>query len=192
MVQFLIHTRTTSGRDDPGLRKAMGRYLDVTKDRRYAKFLIAKTIPVEIPESEEKLWKVHESKMKEFRKKLKAHDKVKKKLIFARKSLVDIKLELAKRMLTKCEFCERECGVDRNSGRKGFCGLGKESFLSSEFIHMGEEASVVPSHTFFFMGCNFYCVYCQNWTISRRKEEGIPVDGETLADIARRKERASR
>lgn len=130
--------------------------------------------------------------MKEFRKKLKAHDKVKKKPIFARKSLVDLKLELAKRMLAKCEFCERACAVDRANGRKGFCGLGKESFLSSEFIHTGEEASVVPSHTFFFIGCNFYCVYCQNWTISRRKEEGIEVDGKDLADLARSRENASR
>lgn len=57
-MEFLIYPRTVS-REDPGLRKAMGRYLDVTKDRRYAKFLIAKTIPVEIPKSEENLWKVH-------------------------------------------------------------------------------------------------------------------------------------
>jgi putative pyruvate formate lyase activating enzyme len=192
MVHFLIHTRKVSGRGDPGLRKSMGRYLDITDNGRYAKFLIAKTIPVKLPKSEGKLWKLHESKMREFRKKLKANDKTKRKLKFAKTSLVDLKLELAKRMLKKCEFCERKCGVNREKGEKGFCGLGSKSFLSSEFIHTGEEGSIIPSHTFFFLGCNFYCVYCQNWTISRQKESGVPVDGKALAELAGRRSNASR
>lgn len=189
---FLIVPRAVSGREDKGLQKSMSRYLDITDNRRYAKFLIAKTIPVKLPKQEDKLWKLHESKMREFRRVLEAHDKAKKKLIFARKSLVDLKLELAKRMLAKCEFCERKCGVNRTKGKRGFCGLGEKSLLSSEFIHTGEESSIIPSHTFFFIGCNFYCVYCQNWQISRRKEKGTPVDGKTLAELAERKADASR
>lgn len=193
-MEFLIFPRTISGREDPGLRKAMGRYLDITNNRKYAKFLIAKTIPVKIKKKvpEEKLWKEHERKMKVFEKNLKDYDRGKGKLEFAKTSLIDLKLSLAQRMLAKCEFCERKCGVDRTSGKKGFCSLSDKSFLSSEFIHMGEEATIIPSHTFFFMGCNFYCVYCQNWTISRQKERGIPVDGKTLAELARRKANASR
>lgn len=185
-MDFLPH------REDPGLMKAMGRYMDITKDKKFAKYLIAKTIPVKLPKSEEKLWKLHERKMEEFRKVLKAHDKRKGKLKFAKVSLVDLKLSLAQRMLAKCEFCERKCAVDRTKGKKGFCGLDSESFLSSEFIHTGEERSIIPSHTFFFLGCNFYCVYCQNWTISRMKEEGIPVDGKRLAELAKRREGSSR
>lgn len=191
-MQFLIYPRTVSGRDDPGLRKAMGRYLDITDNRKFSKYLIAKTIPVKLPKSEEKLWEVHDSKMKEFRRGLKDFDKGRGKLEFAETSLIDLKLEIAKRMLRKCEFCERKCAVDRTSGKRGFCGLDSKSYLSSEFIHTGEERSIVPSYTFFFMGCNFYCVYCQNWTISRQKEKGMEVDGESLAELARRKEHSSR
>ncbi len=191
-MEFLIFPRTVSGREDPGLRKAMGRYLDITDNRKFSKYLTARAIPVKLPKSEGKLWKLHDIKMKEFRKRLKDFDRGKGKLVFARKSLVDLKLELAKRMLAKCEFCERKCGVDRAKGEKGFCGLGSKSFLSSEFIHNGEEASVVPSHTFFFIGCNFYCIYCQNFTISRQKERGTEVGGKELAELAERRKNASR
>ncbi|NIO19294.1 MAG: radical SAM protein [Candidatus Aenigmarchaeota archaeon] len=170
----------------------MGRYLDITKNRKYAKYLIAKTIPMKLPKSYESLWKEHERGMREFRKALKAHDKAKRELKFAKHSLVDLKLEIAKRMLEKCEFCERKCKINRKKGERGFCKLGKESLLSSEFIHMGEEASIIPSHTFFFLGCNFYCIYCQNWTISRQKERGMEVDGKTLAGIAKKREHESR
>ncbi|MEE9323668.1 MAG: radical SAM protein [Candidatus Aenigmarchaeota archaeon] len=190
-MEFLVFPRTIS-REDPGMKKAMGRYLDITENRKYAKYLIARTIPVKIGNSEERLWKEHERGMKEFRIKLKEFDREKGKLKFPEKSLVDLKFEIAKRMLSKCGFCERECGVDRASGKKGFCGLTDKSSLSSEFIHMGEEGSIIPSHTFFFMGCNFYCVYCQNWTISRQKEKGSSVDGEILAELAGRRSNASR
>jgi putative pyruvate formate lyase activating enzyme len=190
-MQFLTFPRTVPG-EDPGLRKSMGRYIDINKNEKYAKFLIAKTIPVKLPKSEEKLWKEHERKMGEFRRKLKAHDGKKGELKFAKPSLVDLKFEIANRMLKKCEFCERKCRVDRSKGSKGFCGLDSKSFLSSEFIHHGEEASVVPSHTFFFIGCNFYCVYCQNWTISRRKERGTEVKGKELALLAERRKNESR
>lgn len=190
----VLHYSEAISPEDAGLRRAMGRYLDITENRKYAKYLIAKTIPVKIgkKDSEKKLWEEHENKMKEFRDILKAHDKAKKKLIFAEKSLVDLKLKLAERMLSKCEFCERKCRANRLKGEKGFCGLGSRSFLSSEFIHMGEESSIIPSHTFFFIGCNFYCVYCQNWTISRQRERGTEVDGRTLAEIARKRSSASR
>ncbi len=178
--------------EDTGLRNAMGRYIDITENKKYAKFLIAKTIPVKFPKSEERLWETHKNKMMEFWKALKAHDKGKRKLEFAKVSLLDLKFEIAKRMLEKCEFCERKCNVDRTKGNTGFCGLTDKSFLSSEFIHTGEEASIIPSHTFFFMGCNFYCIYCQNWQISRRKEGGTEVDGRMLAELAEKRNKVSR
>jgi len=192
-MQFLTYPRAIS-REDPGLRKAMGRYLDITENRKYAKFLISKTIPVKIGKktSEEKLWKEHEKRMKEFRRILRKHDLKKGDLKFAKPSLVDLKLEITKRMLAKCEFCERKCRVDRTSGKGGFCSLSDKSSLSSEFIHTGEEGSIIPSHTFFFMGCNFYCVYCQNWTISRQKERGSEVSGRDLAFLAKKRENESR
>ncbi len=79
---------------------------------------------------------------------------------------LDLKIELAKEMIKRCELCERGCGVNRERGEKGYCDV-KEPKISSEFLHMGEERELVPSHTVFFAGCNFRCVFCQNYEISQ-------------------------
>lgn len=80
-------------------------------------------------------------------------------------SLLDVKIEIANRMYTHCEFCERRCGVDRRN-HVGNCQV-KEPRIASEFAHYGEEPVLVPSHTIFFSGCNFHCIHCQNWDISQ-------------------------
>ncbi|MCD6590470.1 MAG: radical SAM protein [Candidatus Aenigmarchaeota archaeon] len=175
----------------------MKRYYDVCDGRLPARFLIAKTIKVDFSasENEKKLWKIHTSKMKEFREKLKTIDtkrQVPNESAYGNRTLVDLKLEIAKRMLESCEFCERKCSVNRKSGEKGFCSVGETSYLSSQFLHMGEERCLIPSHTFFFIGCNFYCVYCQNYTISRQIERGHAVDGEKLAEFVREKAHISK
>ena len=54
-------------------------------------------------------------------------------------SLLDLKLELSRRILTHCAFCERRCGVDRTGESRGTCGVGAQSRYSSDFLHMGEE-----------------------------------------------------
>ncbi|MFP4608003.1 MAG: radical SAM protein [Candidatus Aenigmatarchaeota archaeon] len=79
---------------------------------------------------------------------------------------LQLKKELADRILENCEFCERRCGVDRKRGESGTCAVS-ETLISSEFLHMGEERELVPSHTVFFAGCNFKCVFCQNHEISQ-------------------------
>jgi len=53
--------------------------------------------------------------------------------------------------------------------------------VNSDFIHMGEEPDLVPSHTVFFAGCTFDCVFCQNWDISTRPSSGTPMTAEDLA-----------
>ncbi|MDI6654559.1 MAG: radical SAM protein [Candidatus Hydrothermarchaeota archaeon] len=167
--------------EDEGVKKALGRYVEVSTNRKPAKFLMAKAIPTsaELAASEEELWKEHDSRIKEF---VDAE-----KELCANTSLLDLKLELARRILSSCHFCERRCGADRTAGKKGFCNLDAGTYLSSEFLHLGEEACLVPSHTFFFIGCTFYCVYCQNWTISRHVEKGVGVTGKHLAEIAKRR-----
>jgi Uncharacterized Fe-S protein PflX, homolog of pyruvate formate lyase activating proteins len=61
--------------------------------------------------------------------------------------------------------------------------LDRRSRVASYFIHIGEEAPLVPSGTIFFTGCNLRCVYCQNWDISQRPENGIEVDEADLASM---------
>jgi putative pyruvate formate lyase activating enzyme len=41
----------------------------------------------------------------------------------------------------------------------------------------------VPSHTIFFTGCTFSCVYCQNWEISTAPQSGISILPQELAGI---------
>jgi len=98
-------------------------------------------------------------------------------------SLLDVKLELSRRLLSHCCFCERRCGADRLGGEKGYCGVGAQSRYTSDFLHMGEEAELVPSHTIFFSGCTFQCVYCQNWDIAMHPASGIPAEPAMLAAV---------
>ena len=98
-------------------------------------------------------------------------------------SLLDVKIELARRMLSSCVCCERRCGADRASGATGFCGVGAESRYTSDFLHMGEEPELVPSHTIFFSGCTFECVYCQNWDIAIDARAGRLAEPEMLAAV---------
>ena len=98
-------------------------------------------------------------------------------------SLLDLKIELAGRMLTHCAYCERRCGADRTGGEKGYCGVGAHSNYSSDFLHMGEEMELVPSHTIFFSGCTFRCVYCQNWDIAMHPESGRIAEPAMLSAV---------
>ncbi|WP_231844872.1 radical SAM protein [Methanocella arvoryzae] len=111
------------------------------------------------------LWKLHDELMAEYRQsraegKIPAGDRLDT-------SLLDVKIELAERLLKACCFCERRCGCDRFR-KAGACGADAVSRISSEFLHRGEEPELIPSHTIFFEGCNFTCAYCQNWAIATR------------------------
>ncbi len=101
----------------------------------------------------------------------------------AQVNLLDLKVELSRRVLARCRFCERRCEIDRLSGATGYCGVGAESRYSSDFLHMGEEPELVPSHTIFFSGCTFHCVYCQNWDIAMHPRSGFPAEPAMLAAV---------
>lgn len=88
----------------------------------------------------------------------------------------------AKSFLSSCMLCERRCGVDRTASERGFCGV-LEPRISSKFLHLGEEAEIIPSYTIFFSGCTFPCVFCQNWAISQNPRGGVELHAETLASM---------
>jgi putative pyruvate formate lyase activating enzyme len=104
-------------------------------------------------------------------------------------NFIDLKVELARRMLEKCDFCEWNCRVDRLNGeKKGACKLDAKSRVSTWFHHYGEEEPLVSgrgSGTIFFTGCTFRCVFCQNWDISQKISEGAIVDARKLTLIMR-------
>ncbi len=91
----------------------------------------------------------------------------------------ELKRKIAHEILKDCKLCERRCSVDRTEEQRGYCGV-LESNVSSEFLHLGEENVLVPSHTVFFSRCNFGCVFCQNWEISQ-KGQGRYIEPEILA-----------
>jgi putative pyruvate formate lyase activating enzyme len=52
------------------------------------------------------------------------------------------------RIQENCHFCGWRCGVNRNTGEKGFCRLTDLSNYASEFLHIGEEPEFIPSTIF--------------------------------------------
>ena len=96
-------------------------------------------------------------------------------------SLFDLKIKILEKILESCVLCEHGCGINRKI-ESGYCGV-KKSFIASEFIHMGEESALVPSHTIFLSGCNLKCVYCQNCDISQNPATGLDIPPEKLGKI---------
>ncbi len=173
---------------DKKARKSLARYFAVMEGKLPARFLVCKRVEVKIDlsTSDEELWRAHERGLKEFRRLLSRIDEGKVKLEELKQpdvSLLDLKVELAKRILKSCHFCERRCGVDRTAGKTGVCGVGERSRIASEFMHHGEESVLVPSYTIFFNGCTFKCQFCQNWDISQFPESGVEVSPKTLAKL---------
>jgi len=173
---------------DGRARRSLARYFAVMEGRLPARFLVSKRVPIsaKLSASDEELWNAHERGLKDFRKLLGDIDSGKVKFDDLKQenpSLLDLKVELAKRILKSCHFCERRCGVDRTAGKVGFCGVGERSRVASEFMHYGEESVLVPSYTIFFNGCTFQCQFCQNWDISQYPDSGVEVSPQTLAKL---------
>lgn len=87
--------------------------------------------------------------------------------------------------LESCDLCPRECGVNRTSGKKGYCGAGLKLVVYTAFLHQGEEPAISGergSGTIFFSGCNLKCIYCQNYKFSHF-EQGKTISEEDLAEI---------
>ncbi len=159
-------------------------YTSITERRRPARHWIARSVPAGVEElaglSEERLWELHTAGMDGFWDAW-AREEIPEPA--GGSSLLDLKYELALRLMESCCFCERRCGVNRRQGELGFCGVSERSRLASEFLHLGEEPELVPSHTLFFCGCTFRCAYCQNWDFALDPLAGAPVDP---ADLAKR------
>jgi putative pyruvate formate lyase activating enzyme len=158
------------------------KYFNVIEENLLPGYLQCKDIPVNFDRSEKtsSLWKKHDYSLQ----KLNLSETTPKL------SLLDLKIELAKRIFNNCHFCERSCSVNRNKNT-GHCKV-KETKVASEFLHLGEEKILVPSHTIFFAGCTLNCVFCQNWDISQQNT-GSYIAPELLARMIKtRKEQGSR
>ena len=173
------------------VRSRLSRYRGILSGSRIAKFKIAKLVPISISldSPEEELWEEHAKASQLFHKTLICLDQgtPKPAEIDAphSNSYLDLKIELCRRLADCCHLCERRCGVNRLKNEKGFCRIGKDSTVSTSFLHMGEESVLVPSGTVFFTGCNFGpCVFCQNYDISDNPSNGRVATPAQLAEIA--------
>lgn len=177
---------------DDEVKRRLSWYRRVMVGEKPAKFFICKNVPVEDFSglSEQELWSLHEKTRSVFVKLYEKVVEVSEKIDFRQEvspNFLDLKIELAERMVVHCIFCERRCSVNRKAGFKGFCRVGYNSRVSTWFHHFGEEGPLLGkggSGTIFFAGCNFGpCIYCQNWDISSNPENGVEVSPKTLSLI---------
>jgi len=179
---YLIRPDSVKALENPMIQNILPRYVKIVNDEAVSNFILSKYI--EFKSNSKNLWDVHSRLMKKFYEIRKKLDEGKLKisdLKKPKKSLLDLKTILTEKIMESCELCERKCHVNRMKNKRGFCKVGKQCLVSSEFIHMGEEAHITPSHTIFFMGCTLQCQFCQNWSISQWFESGYEVEPERLA-----------
>lgn len=176
---------------DEKVRKNLDWYYKVSINKMPAKFLICSRIPCEVDlkeAGEDELWNEHERLSEIFSE---LYYKVRKDAVKitdlpkAEVSFLDLKAELANRILAHCTFCAWNCNVDRaNATKHGTCQLESESRVGSFFHHFGEELPLrgrMGSGTIFFTSCNMRCVFCQNGDISHDKWNGVPFTAKDLA-----------
>jgi len=171
---------------DETCRRSLPRYFGAFQDRRRAKFLISKRLEADFQEDEstEDLWGKHSSLNEPYLELERGIDDGLVKfdsLPTPRASYLDLKIEIARRIMGRCHLCERRCGKNRLKGEVGVCEAGSEMRVNSMFTHTGEEACLVPSFTIFTIHCNLFCAHCQNWSLSRGMDVGDFYAPEDLA-----------
>jgi putative pyruvate formate lyase activating enzyme len=80
-------------------------------------------------------------------------------------SLLRLKAELARRLLSRCELCARRCNVNRLAGEFGACGLGATATVAERYVHVSEEPPINPSYVISLAGCGMRCRFCQQWRL---------------------------
>lgn len=75
-----------------------------------------------------------------------------------------------RKTINGCKLCARNCNVNREAGKKGFCMCDDKIKVSLVSTHYYEEPCISKengSGTIFFSNCNLKCIYCQNYNISQ-------------------------
>lgn len=172
--------------DDKMARKSLSKYFAAMQNESPAKFMMAKRLPAQFSHDDtlKRLWQEHERLVQEFNRMEKEIDSGQidwQKAETPKESYLDLKIEIARKILAGCSLCTRKCGVNRFSDERGYCKCGQEVAVSSIFEHVGEEPELAPSGTIFTMGCTMKCKHCQNWTISQWAEKGEVYSPKRMA-----------
>ncbi|WP_409199815.1 radical SAM protein [Methanobrevibacter sp. DSM 116169] len=180
--------------------KSLSHYNEVASNKILSFSKKSSFIPSNFHENIGNKWAEHEDILKNFKN---------KKIEKIEYSFLDLKIEIADKILEHCILCEKRCNINRNF-KKGDCGIIKpriasEFFNSNEEIILNEnytcnqnklcstgwseEYPLAPSHRMLFAGCNMDCAFCQNHDISNNPKNGKFVEISDLAlkiDIARK------
>ena len=84
----------------------------------------------------------------------------------------------------KCNLCPRNCFVDREDGKIGYCGQTDKVRIARAALHMWEEPCISGkegSGTVFFCGCPLRCIFCQNHRIALGKEKSGEKIGKEVS-----------
>lgn len=82
--------------------------------------------------------------------------------------------------LDECKLCQRNCNINRNDNKLGFCNASNKVTVAKASLHLWEEPPISKgngSGTVFFSHCNLRCVFCQNHDIS----QGIKSENSTFS-----------
>jgi putative pyruvate formate lyase activating enzyme len=103
-------------------------------------------------------------------------------------------LQWARARYESCDVCATDCGVNRYAGELGQCGLGVQGRVYKEYLHLGEERTLLPSHAVYLAGCNLRCVFCSDWdAVIHPDRHGALLSPEALAErIAVRRSEGAR
>ena len=83
-----------------------------------------------------------------------------------------------------CNLCPRNCFVDRENGKTGYCGQTDKLYVARAALHMWEEPCISGkegSGTVFFCGCTLRCIFCQNHVIALGKEKSGEKIGKEIS-----------
>jgi len=98
---------------------------------------------------------------------------------------VESALDKLRENLHSCHLCPRSCGVNRESGERGFCRAGALAKVFRSAPHPGEEPPISGdngSGTVFFSHCTMKCIYCQNYRFSQL-DDGKEMSAHELCDV---------
>lgn len=88
-------------------------------------------------------------------------------------------------LLKECTLCPRNCKVNRQTGKKGYCKESNELVVARAALHHWEEPCIsgeAGSGAIFFSGCAMGCVFCQNKEIANGTS-GKTITMDRLIDI---------
>ncbi len=96
-------------------------------------------------------------------------------------SFLNLKEEIAHRLLKECGFCERNCRVDRSGVKLGDCGLSVKAPVYRYGMESEPLLEISPAFTIFFSGCNFHPAFCNSPASSSPTDVGTFILPEAFS-----------